>query len=87
MQVVILGSDSPLPDPNRAGPSTLIRTTAGDLLFDCGRGILMRAAAVGSAPGAFRALFLTHLHSDLEPDIGYRLAHHDDLNWRPGPCF
>jgi ribonuclease Z len=83
----------------------------------------MRAAAAGSAAGAFRALFLTHLHSDhitdlndiftmrwatsfvpnplvvfgpagtaalvqateamLEPDIGYRLAHHDDLNWRP----
>ena len=78
----------------------------------------MRAAAVGSAAGMFRSLFLTHLHSDhitdlndifttrwvmsfapnplpvfgpgdteallrateamLEPDIGYRLAHHDD---------
>jgi ribonuclease Z len=83
----------------------------------------MRAAAVASGAGAFRALFLTHLHSDhvtdlndiftmrwamsfspnplpvygppgtaallqateemLEPDIGYRLAHHDDLDWRP----
>ncbi len=123
MQIVILGSGSPLPDPQRAGPSTLVRTSAGDLLFDCGRGVLMRAAAAGSAAGAFRALFLTHLHSDhitdlndiytmrwamsfqpnplpvygpggtatllrateamLEPDIGYRLAHHDDLQWRP----
>lgn len=123
MQVIILGSGSPLPDPNRAGPSTLVRTTAGDLLFDCGRGVLMRAAAAGSAAAALRALFLTHLHSDhitdlndiftmrwamtfaptplpvfgpdgtadllkateamLEPDIGYRLAHHDDLTWRP----
>jgi ribonuclease Z len=123
MQVIILGSGSPLPDPTRAGPSTLVRTTAGDLLFDCGRGVLMRAAAVASGAAAFRALFLTHLHSDhvtdfndvftmrwvmslsqnplpvvgpfgtanllrateamLEPDIGYRLAHHDDLRWRP----
>ena len=123
MQIVILGSGSPLPDPQRAGPSTLVRTTAGDLLFDCGRGVLMRAAAAGAGAGAFRALFLTHLHSDhitdlndiytmrwamslqpnplpvygpggtatllrateamLEPDIGYRLAHHDDLQWRP----
>src|ERR1700688_2900867 len=123
MQVIILGSGSPLPDPARAGPATLVRTAAGDLLFDCGRGVLMRAAAVGSGAGAFRALFLTHLHSDhitdlndiftmrwamsltptplpvfgpegtlallqateamLEPDIGYRLAHHDDLQWRP----
>src|ERR1700728_1794748 len=123
MQVTILGSGSPLPDPERAGPSTLVRTSAGDLLFDCGRGVLMRAAAVASGAGAFRALLLTHLHSDhitdlgdvfttrwitssapnplpvfgprataallqateamLEPDIGYRLAHHDDLRWRP----
>jgi len=123
MQVIILGSGSPLPDPHRAGPSTLVRTTAGDFLFDCGRGVLMRAAAAGSAAGAFKAVFLTHLHSDhitdlndiytmrwamsfqpnplpvfgpggtaalvtamedmLESDIGYRLAHHDDLQWRP----
>ena len=123
MQVIILGSGSPLPDPARAGPSTLVRTSAGDLLFDCGRGVLMRAAAVASGAGSFRALFLTHLHSDhvtdlndvfttrwitslvphplpvfgpggtaallrateamLEPDIGYRLAHHDDLRWGP----
>ena len=123
MQTIILGSGSPLPDPGRAGPSTLVRTGAGDLLFDCGRGVLMRAAAAGSAAGALRGLFLTHLHSDhttdlndivtsrwitsfqphplpvygpvgtasllqateamLELDIGYRLAHHDDLQWRP----
>jgi ribonuclease Z len=123
VQVIILGSGSPLPDPQRAGPSTLVRTTAGDFLFDCGRGVLMRAAAAGSGAGAFQAVLLTHLHSDhitdlndvytvrwvtsfqpsplpvygpigtaallrateamLEPDIGYRLAHHDDLQWRP----
>ena len=52
MQAVILGLGSPLPDPDRAGPSTLVRTNAGDLLFDCGRAVLMRAAAVGSAAGA-----------------------------------
>jgi ribonuclease Z len=124
MQVIILGSGSPLPDAHRAGPSTLVRCAAGDLLFDCGRGVLMRAAAAGSAAGALRALFLTHLHSDhttdlndiitmrwamsfqptpltvfgpvgaaslvgateamLGTDIGYRLAHHDDLTWQPG---
>lgn len=123
MQVVILGSGSPIPSADRAGPSTLVRTSAGDLLFDAGRGVSMRAAGAMSGPVAFRAVFLTHLHSDhitdlndvittrwamsftpnpltvygpvgtaalvaateamLEPDIGYRLAHHDDLDWRP----
>ncbi|MGD0881790.1 MAG: MBL fold metallo-hydrolase [Acidimicrobiales bacterium] len=124
MQVIILGSGSPLPSLDRAGPSTLVRTSVGDLLFDAGRGVLMRAAGAMSGPGAFRSVFLTHLHSDhttdlndvittrwalsytpdpltvvgpvgtaalvsateamLELDIGYRLAHHDDLTWRPG---
>ncbi|MGB1728164.1 MAG: ribonuclease Z, partial [Ilumatobacteraceae bacterium] len=42
MRVVTLGTGSPIPDPNRAGPSTLV--TAGDhhFLVDCGRGVLMR---------------------------------------------
>ena len=124
MQVVILGSGSPIPSADRAGPATLVRTSVGDLLFDAGRGISMRAVGAQSGPVAFRAVFLTHLHSDhicdlndvittrwamsfvpnplqvfgpvgtaafvsatesmLEPDIGYRLAHHDDLTWRPG---
>jgi ribonuclease Z len=123
VEVIVLGSGSPLPDPARAGPSTLVRTSVGDLLIDCGRGVLMRAAALSSGAGAFRAVLLTHLHSDhicdlndvvttrwvtslqpsplsvigpvgteqlveatlvmLEPDIGYRLAHHADLTWRP----
>jgi ribonuclease Z len=123
MQLLILGSGSPLPDPLRAGPSTLLRTRLGNLLFDCGRGVLMRSAAVAASAASFRYVFLTHLHSDhitdlndvitsrwvtsmtpnpltvfgpvgtaalvsateamLEPDIGYRLAHHDDLTWRP----
>jgi ribonuclease Z len=123
VQTIILGSGGPLPHPLRAGPATLVRTTAGDLLFDCGRGVLMRTAAAGAAAGALRGLFLTHLHSDhttdlndiftskwitsfqpqplpvygpvgtasllqateamLELDIGYRMAHHDDLQWRP----
>jgi ribonuclease Z len=123
MQTIVLGSGSPLPDAERAGPATLIRTELGDLLFDCGRGVLMRAAAAGSSAAALRGLFLTHLHSDhttdlndvftsrwvtsfqpnplpvfgphgstrllqateamLELDIGYRMAHHADLQWRP----
>ncbi|HUC36763.1 MAG TPA: MBL fold metallo-hydrolase [Acidimicrobiales bacterium] len=69
MRVIILGSGSPLPDPERAGPSTLLRTRAGDLLFDAGRGVLMRAASAGSSASALRAVFLTHLHSDHLTDL------------------
>ncbi len=123
MKVITLGTGSPIPDANRAGPATLVRATGRDLLFDCGRGVLMRAAAAMTGPLGFDTVLLTHLHSDhvtdfndivtmrwamsptpnplrvvgpvgtqnfvdrtldmLRDDIGYRLAHHADLNWHP----
>ena len=69
MQVVTLGTGSPLPDPDRAGPATLVRAGGRDLLFDCGRGVLMRASAAWSGPAAFASVFLTHLHSDHTTDL------------------
>ena len=50
IEIVLLGTGSPLPDPLRAGPSTLVRAGGATVLVDCGRGVLMRAAAVGVAP-------------------------------------
>ena len=69
MQVTTLGTGSPIPDPNRAGPATLGRAGGRDLLFDCGRGVLMRAASAWSGPAAFAGVFLTHLHSDHVTDF------------------
>ena len=123
MQVTLLGTGNPLPDPNRAGAATLVRAGNLTLLFDAGRGVLMRLAAAGALPIQLSAMLLTHLHSDhicdlndvvtthwvmnaqpstlrifgppdtqavvdgmlamLAPDVRYRLAHHDDLNWEP----
>ncbi len=85
MEVVVLGSGSPLPDPDRAGPSTLVRTGAGDLLFDCGRGVLMRAAAARSGAGAFVALFLTHLHSDHLTDLNDIVTMRWATSFAPSP--
>ncbi len=125
MRVTLLGTGSPLPDPHRAGPATLVEAGGLHLLFDCGRGVLMRLAAAGlPSPALLAAQFLTHLHSDhvsdfndvvttrwvtspipnplsvvgppgtqrfvdrtlemLTDDIGYRIAHHEDLEWAPG---
>ena len=69
IDVTLLGTGSPIVDPNRAGPSTLIR--AGEQLFlvDCGRGALMRAAAAGAQAAGLSALLLTHLHSDHITDL------------------
>ncbi len=70
IEVTLLGTGSPIPDPERAGPSTLAR--AGDQMFlvDCGRGVLQRLAAVGSGANRLTALLLTHLHSDHIADLG-----------------
>ena len=85
MQVIILGSGSPIPDPARAGPATLVRTDAGDLLFDCGRGVLMRSAAVASGAAAFRAVFLTHLHSDHITDLNDIFTMRWAMSFEPKP--
>ena len=69
MKVITLGTGSPLPDASRAGPATLVRVDGRDLLFDCGRGVLMRAAAAMSGPLTFETVFLTHLHSDHVTDF------------------
>lgn len=123
MDIVLLGTGSPIPDPRRAGPATLVQAGGVNLLFDCGRGVLMRLAAGGVMPPTISAVVLTHMHSDhitdlndvitthwvmnlepaelkvfgpvgakalvaatlamLAPDVGYRLAHHADLNHEP----
>ncbi len=127
LTVTLLGTGSPMPDPNRAGPATLISAgegeTAEHYLVDAGRGVLMRLAAAGLGAPNLTAVLITHLHSDhitdlndvittrwvmtftetpltivgpvgtqkvvdhilasLEPDIDYRIAHHQDLDHQP----
>jgi ribonuclease Z len=69
MEVVLLGTGSPIPNPDCAGPATLVRAGGMSLLVDCGRGVLMRAAAAASSAAAFDAVLLTHLHSDHITDL------------------
>ena len=135
LTITLLGTGSPIPSPDRAGPATLISAGGGPgsgpdsgpdgehYLVDAGRGVLMRLAAVGLGAPNLAAVLITHLHSDhitdlndvittrwvmspqaspltivgpvgiktvvdhilasLRPDIGYRLAHHDDLHEPP----
>ena len=69
IEITLLGTGSPLVDPLRAGPATLVRAGGATLLFDCGRGVLMRAAAAGVQANQLTALLLTHLHSDHITDL------------------
>ncbi len=127
MNITLLGTGSPMPSPDRAGPATLISVGTGPdaahFLVDAGRGVLMRLAACGLGAPNLNAVLITHLHSDhitdlndvittrwvmtftetpltivgpvgtrqvvdhilasLDPDIAYRIAHHEDLDHRP----
>ena len=123
MDIVLTGTGSPLPDANRAGPSTLVKVDDTHILIDAGRGTVMRMAGAGSLPAFLAGVLITHLHSDhvcalndvitthwvmtqgnatlqifgpegtaqfverqmaaLEPDIGYRIAHHEVLTNGP----
>ncbi len=69
IDVTLLGTGSPMVDPNRAGPSTMVRAGGQLFLVDCGRGVLMRAAAAGVGAANITALLLTHLHSDHITDL------------------
>ena len=73
LTITLLGTGSPMPSPDRAGPATLISAGSGPAaehyLVDAGRGVLMRLAAVGLGAPNLSAVLLTHLHSDHITDL------------------
>ncbi|NQW33052.1 MAG: MBL fold metallo-hydrolase, partial [Acidimicrobiaceae bacterium] len=69
MKVTLTGTGSPIPDPHRAGPSTLVQCSGQNILIDCGRGVAMRLAAAGVPVPFLSAILVTHLHSDHITDL------------------
>ncbi|MDX3969225.1 MAG: MBL fold metallo-hydrolase [Bradyrhizobium sp.] len=62
--VTLLGTGSPVPLPNRNGPSTLVEVNGQKLLFDAGRNNTVALFRARIPLGTITATFLTHLHSD-----------------------
>ncbi|HEV3136103.1 MAG TPA: ribonuclease Z [Acidimicrobiia bacterium] len=83
MQITLLGTGSPLPDPLRAGPATLVRAAGSTILVDCGRGVLMRLAGAGVLPPMLSAVLVTHLHSDHLTDLNDVITTHWVMNPQP----
>jgi ribonuclease BN (tRNA processing enzyme) len=71
-RVVMLGTGTPRPDPNRSGPATVIAVNDTPYLIDFGPGVIRRATAayqngvtaLGFGAVNIKTAFLTHLHSD-----------------------
>jgi ribonuclease Z len=83
MQITLLGTGSPIPDPLRAGPATLVRAAGSTILVDCGRGVLMRLAGAGVLPPMLSAVLVTHLHSDHLTDLNDVITTHWVMNPQP----
>src|SRR6266404_371968 len=69
-QIVLLGTGTPGPDPERFGPATAIVINGSPYLVDFGAGILRRGDTARNKgitalePTNLKIGFLTHLHSD-----------------------
>jgi ribonuclease Z len=81
LHVILCGSGSPLPDPTRAGPCTMV--IAGNRLFvvDAGEGGARNLTLMGLPTGRVERLFLTHFHSDHIDGMGPMLL----LRWSGKP--
>jgi ribonuclease Z len=64
VEVVLLGTGMPRPDPRAAGPATAVVVGDRVFLFDAGRAVMQQLAAAGLPIDGVTAAFLTHLHSD-----------------------
>src|SRR5262245_50759213 len=76
-RVVMLGTGTPRPDPNRSGPATAVIVNDTPYLIDFGPGVIRRATAayekgvtaLGYGGVNIKTVFLTHMHSD--HTVGY----------------
>lgn len=69
-QLVILGTGTPIADPDRFGPSVAVVVGEESWLVDAGAGVVRRATAAARngipalAASNLKRVFLTHLHTD-----------------------
>jgi len=64
MHLLITGSGSAMPDPNRGGASAVVTVDGKILMFDFGRGVMENMIRAGINPLDVDYAFLTHHHFD-----------------------
>ncbi|MHA2226961.1 MAG: MBL fold metallo-hydrolase [Candidatus Hodarchaeales archaeon] len=63
-KVILLGTGTPIPDPERFGPSVVVMYDTSVYIVDFGPGVVRRAIAAGIRPSQLFRAFLSHMHSD-----------------------
>ena len=64
IRVIILGSGSALPTPERRTSATALLYEGEMLLFDCGEGTQLQLRKAGLRHGRLSRIFITHMHGD-----------------------
>ena len=70
LDVVLCGTGSPLPDPERAGACVAVLAGGHFLLFDAGAGSNETLGRAQLPQAALDGVFFTHLHSDHISGLG-----------------
>lgn len=69
LELVLLGTSSPIHTPHRFGPSQVITDGRTRLMVDVGWGSTLRLYQAAMPPQTIDAVFITHLHSDHTTDL------------------
>lgn len=70
LHVGLCGTGSPMPDPTRAGPCTVVVAGKRVFVVDSGTGSTKNLTLMHLPPAQVSAIFLTHFHSDHIADLG-----------------
>jgi ribonuclease Z len=69
MELVLLGTGSPLPSPDRCGNAQVVIAGDARVLVDCGWGAARRLFAALIPPPSINTVCFTHMHSDHITDV------------------
>ena len=70
LHVGLCGSGSPMPDPTRAGPCTVVIAGQREFVVDSGTGSTKVLSLMKLPPARVSGVFITHFHSDHIADLG-----------------
>ena len=69
MEIIILGSGTGLPSPDRASPSLALLLAGNPVLFDIGPGTLRQLSRIGIRHDKIGHIFISHFHPDHTADL------------------